>query len=424
MARIDAAYNYFMSVYGKDIGNRYESHKKSELRNTYNKIVKANKDSPLYKINDTEDLGQFAIDIKENANNILNAVSNLSSDGDNIESVLSKRIAYSSDSNSVDVLYVGDDDSSADNFTVEVNSLATPQINVGNFLVPTGHDFEEGQYAFDLDTRNHSYEFQYNVNKGDTNLDIQSKIIRLINNSDVGLSADMVSNGHGQNAIRIESKTTGLAEDETYIFSISSNTNWREMNTLGIDQLYAQATNSSFKLNDNSHTSMSNTFTVNKSYELVLKNVTTEPVSVGLMSDTEALAKGISQMLASYNGMIDVGLRYTGAHQNRTLFNEISSVGRSLSDSLSTVGISSDELNHLTLDKNVLSDAINSTQREQAFSTLNTLKSAMGNAASKASINPIAYVDKSICEYKNPGKTLAAPYAASQYSGMMVSYDL
>ena len=155
-----------------------------------------------------------------------------------------------------------------------------------------------------------------------------------------------------------------------------------------------------------------------------MKNVTTEPVSVGLMSDTEALAKGISQMLASYNGMIDVGLRYTGAHQNRTLFNEISSVGRSLSDSLSTVGISSDELNHLTLDKNVLSDAINSTQREQAFSTLNTLKSAMGNAASKASINPIAYVDKSICEYKNPGKTLAAPYAASQYSGMMVSYDL
>lgn len=424
MARIDAAYNYFMSVYGKDIGNRYESHKKSELRNTYNKIVKANKDSPLYKINDTEDLGQFAIDIKENANNILNAVSNLSSEGDNIESILSKRIAYSSDSDSVDVLYVGDDDSSSDNFIIEVESLATPQVNIGNFLSPTGHDFEAGQYAFDLDTRNHSYEFQYNVNKGDNNLDIQSKIVRLINSSDVGLSAEMVSNGQGQNAIRIESKTTGLAEDETYIFSISSNTNWREMNTLGIDQLYEQAGNSSFKLNDTAHTSMSNTFTVNKSYELVLKNVTNEPVSVGLMSDTEALAQGLSQMLDSYNGMIDVGLRYTGAHQNRALFNDISSVGRSLSDSLSTVGISSDELSHLTLDKDALSSAINSSQRDDAFATLNTLKSAMGNAASKASINPIAYVDKAICEYKNPGKTLAAPYAASQYSGMMVSYDL
>ena len=68
MSRIDTAYNYFMTTYGNNIGNRYESHKKSELRDTYNKIVKANKDSPLYKIKDTEDMGQFAIDIKEHAN--------------------------------------------------------------------------------------------------------------------------------------------------------------------------------------------------------------------------------------------------------------------------------------------------------------------------------------------------------------------
>ena len=39
MARIDAAYNYFMTTYGDNIGSRYESHKKSELRDTYNKIA-------------------------------------------------------------------------------------------------------------------------------------------------------------------------------------------------------------------------------------------------------------------------------------------------------------------------------------------------------------------------------------------------
>ena len=176
MARIDTAYNYFMTTYGDNIGSRYESHKKSELRDTYNRIVKTNKDSPLYKIKDTEDIGQFAIDIKEHANSMALSVSNLNSAGDDISAVLEKRVASSSDPDSVDVLYVGDGDSDAEEFTIEVSSLAEPQVNTGNFLAAAGHDFEEGQYSFDLDIRNHSYEFQFNVNKGVTNQTVQNKI--------------------------------------------------------------------------------------------------------------------------------------------------------------------------------------------------------------------------------------------------------
>ena len=161
MARIDAAYNYFMTTYGNNIGSRYESHKKSELRDTYNKIVKANKEAPLYKINDSEDIGQFAIDIKEHANAMTLSVSNLTSTGEDISSVLEKRIASSSDPNSVDVLYVGDSADGAEDFKIEVDALAKPQVNTGNFLLSDGHDFEEGQYSFDLDIRNHSYEFQF-----------------------------------------------------------------------------------------------------------------------------------------------------------------------------------------------------------------------------------------------------------------------
>ena len=33
-------------------------------------------------------------------------------------------------------------------------------------------------------------------------------------------------------------------------------------------------------------------------------------------------------------------------------------------------------------------------------------------------------VDKAVVEYKNPGKTLTAPYATSAYSGMMCNYGL
>ena len=425
MARIDTAYNYFMTTYGDNIGNRYESHKKSELRDTYNRIVKANKDSPLYKIKDTEDMGQFAIDIKEHANSMALSVSNLSSAGEDISSIMDKRIASSSQQDSVEAIYVGDADSDAEPFTIEVNALATPQVNTGNFLQSDGHDFAEGQYSFDLDIKNHSYEFQFNVNKGETNLNVQTKIVRLLNTSDVGLSASLISDDKtGSKAIQVVSKSTGHDSDEDLLFGISSTISWRELNTLGINRVTQQPANSSFKLNGTEHQSLSNTFTVNKTFELVLKAASNGEVNIGLMNDTEALSNGINQLLDSYNGMIDIGLKYNGAHQNRTLFNEISSIARNQAEVLESVGITADSLGHLSLDKESLAETINNGDSRSAFDTLNELKSSIGKAASKASINPMAYVDKAIVEYKNPGKSLAAPYAASAYSGMMMNYGL
>ena len=424
MSRIDTAYNYFMTTYGDNIGSRYESHKKSELRDTYNKIVKANKESPLYKIKDSEDIGQFAIDIKEHANSIALSISNLTANGEDISSVLDKRIANSSQPESVDVVYVGDSSDDAEDFEIQVNKLAQPQINRGNYLPPDGRSFEEGQYSFDLDIRNHSYEFQFNVNRGETNLSVQDKIIRLLNTSDVGLKASLITNSQKANAIEISSKATGLNDDKDLLFDISSNISWRELNTLGIDNILQKPSNSDFKLNGVSHQSVSNTFTVNKTYELTMKKPSNGPVNIGLMNDTEALSTGVNQLLFSYNGMIDVGLRYTSGHQNRALFNEISSIGRNMAGRLAAIGIDADSLGHLSLDSSTLTDAINSGNREEAFATLNEFKAVIRSAATKASINPMQYVDKAIVEYKNPGKTLAAPYATSAYSGMMCNYGL
>ena len=45
MAAIDSAYQYYLSTYGNSTVSRYDTHKKSQLRDTYNKIVKTNKES-------------------------------------------------------------------------------------------------------------------------------------------------------------------------------------------------------------------------------------------------------------------------------------------------------------------------------------------------------------------------------------------
>ena len=48
---LDNAYNYYVSTYGQSLTpSRYDTHKKSDLRNVYNSMLKLNKDAPLYKI--------------------------------------------------------------------------------------------------------------------------------------------------------------------------------------------------------------------------------------------------------------------------------------------------------------------------------------------------------------------------------------
>ncbi len=420
MAKIDSAYTYFLATYGKDMGNRYESHKRSELKSTYNSIVKANKESPLYKIAQTVDVAKFAIDIKESANSIQNKVSNLSTSSDDIASMLEKKQASSSDDEVVLAKYVGADGEEAPSFKMQVHKLAKPQVNRGNFLSPKGKNFEQGTYSFDLDTNSNSYEFQFNVNMGDTNLDVQQKISRLINGAGIGLSAEVVFDEKQNTALEISSKATGLAEDEEFLFDISTKASWAEINTLGIMEPTQQASNSSFSLNGVERSSLSNTFTVNKSYEVTLEDASDKEITIGIKPNTEAIADGINQLLDSYNGMVAVGNKYAREHSNNKLLNEIVGVAKNMAPSLEKVGISADEDGMLSLDRESLSDSLIEEKRDESFATLNRFKTAVKKTADKVSINPMNYVDKVIVEYKNPGKTMAFPYAPSAYAGMLV----
>ena len=198
MAVIDSAYQYYLSTYAGSGMSRYDTHKKSQLRAVYNNIVKVNKDSPLYKINFTRDTGRFAIDIKEQARSIENFIAALSNNApdDNAEHAFSRKIAQSSDEDAVSVQYIGSnmDADNSKQFDITVERLATPQVNRGVYLAQGASDFVPGNYSFDLNTNLSSYEFQYTISGRDTNETVQRKIMRLINNANIGLNATLVSN--------------------------------------------------------------------------------------------------------------------------------------------------------------------------------------------------------------------------------------
>ena len=390
-------------------------------------MVKTNKDAPLYKMNLDEDSLNFVIDLKENARSMQNVVSSLAgSDGD-IESVFYKKIAVSSNEDAVGVEYVGDDKNpDAPVFEVGVESIATPQVNRGRFLAANGLDFEAGSYAFDLETTSNAYEFQFNVNYGDTNYAVQSKIARLINTSNVGLMADVITDKNANSALQITSKQTGLSENEKWLFNISSNTSWNEINRLGIDRITTPAKSSKFTLNGGEHSSLANTFTINQEFEITLKGKTPadKPAQIGFKANTEAIADSVDNLLTAYNGFVHVGQQYSSGKGNNQLLNEINGIGRRLASDLAKVGVRINDDMSLSLDRDAIADVVTSADARAAFDTLNSFKEALSKEADKTAVNPMNYVDKVAVEYKNPGKNFAAPYASSTYSGLLIDQSL
>lgn len=427
MARIDSAYDYYISTYAQKKVSRYDSHKKSDLRKVYNQIVKSNKDSPLYKIPNMEDAKRHAIDIKESAKSIQNVVASLADRYGAFEDSFQKKVAVSSDEEEVGVTYIGDgsEDNNAENFSISVKELAAPQTNVGNYLKDTYHSLPTGSYSFDLNTGSGSYEFQYNVSLEESNLDILTKLANLVNSSDLGITAELRSDGNGSSALALTSLQTGLSENETSLFTIAPNASAASieaMDVLGINQITEPAHNSSFTLNGTEHSSYSNTFSINNAFELTLKKPGTAPVTIGFKPNTDAIADNIQTLVDAYNSILSTAhsLSDSNVSAGNHLFNDMVSVSRSQQGSLQYIGLMSSEDGTLHIDKDILTQAVTSERAPQTFETLSKFRDSIGQKAESVAINPMSYVNKVVVAYKNPGHNFATPYISSIYSGMML----
>ena len=217
----------------------------------------------------------------------------------------------------------------------------------------------------------------------------------------------------------------GLAEGEEYLFNLQSSKSWNELNRLGIHQVSQEASNSSFTLNGKEHSSLSNTFTINKEFEITLKSPTAEEdATIGFKTNTEAITDGAQQMVRVYNNMLQTAQRYSSGHSNSRLYSEVSGIANTLQSEFASLGIAPSETGELSIDEDQMRESLDSGSTDVAISTLNKFKNMLSRQADKVAVNPMSYLDALIVEYKNPGHTFSAPYAQSAYSGMMVDRSL
>ena len=240
------------------------------------------------------------------------------------------------------------------------------------------------------------------------------------------MSARILDRGDSESALEITSKHTGLAEDEEFLFDIHSDVSPEELAILGIGEVTQPASNSSFTLNGTPHESLSNSFTINRAFDITLNDITPddEPARIGFKANTEAMADSINDLIDAYNGFVDIGQRYAERHHNSTLIGEMGRLYRSMSDELSSVGVVSNEDQTLSLDREQIAEAVTSDEAKEAFGILNRFKNAISRQANKTAIDPLNYVDKIPIEYKNPGHNFVFPYATSRYAGLLVDQFL
>lgn len=431
LAAIQSAYSYYLTTYGKKMTTPHDTHKKSELRNIYNNIVKLNKESPLYKIKTNTEVQTFAIDIKENARHIQNVVSSLSGSED-IMKAFQKKSAVSSQKDVVKAKYIGkgkDKDKDSEpmtDFKVEVKQLAKPQINIGKYLKNSSLDLPPDSYSFDLETNVNAYEFQFNVNPEDTNYTVLQKLSNLITNAGVGLNASIIEATNGHSALKIESISTGLLDDEECLYRVNAagtNNSSLAIEKLGIGQVAQEAQNSIFYLDGQKRSSFSNTFTINNAFELTLQGISPEdqPAVIGFKADVDSIADNVHSLVDSYNGIIQTALKYSDTQQNSgRLFHDMGRSAFEYKNELDSIGLIVNDDGTIEIDPALLEETIRSDNAKEQFEVLNDFKKNLNTKASYAVLNPMEYVDKIMIAYKNPGRNFSTPYVTSIYSGMMM----
>ncbi|MCH5260411.1 MAG: flagellar capping protein [Lachnospiraceae bacterium] len=420
-------YNFYMTTYAPKSSTPYDSHKKSELRGVYNSIVKLNKESPLYIVDNSKASREFAVSVKENARELRNTIASLG--GLDEEELLNKKVAYSSNPDIAKADFIGSvkEDEELPTYNIEVNRLASSQVNSGNYLADNAPvALAPDTYSFDVGIDDLNYEFQFSIRPNDTHRDVEERLARLITNANIGITASVVSEEDNTSYLRLESNSTGLKDDRSYIYRISDHRTSKMSGTVdyfGLDHVTKMPSNASYTVNGEEHTSTSNRFTLDHTYEIELTGVSSEEgetASIGLKTDVESLTENVNTLVRGFNSFLRAVAEYTDNQpKSNRLFNEMSSVAKVFAHDLTSLGLNLNLDGTLEVDDDTLRQSAMSDDAAETFSPLKSFTNAVLRKSNQVSLDPMNYVNNVIVAYKNPGKNFASPYITSAYSGMM-----
>lgn len=423
-AILTSVYNHYLTTYAPKGTTQYDTHKKSELRSTYNSIVKLNKESPWFLMDNSSATVEYAVGLKEYARDLRNTIASLG--GLEEEHLLNKKVAYSSNEEIATASFIGEyhPDDIIPSIEIEVKSLASAQENLGKYLPNEESSLPADTYSFDIGINGLNYEFQFNVRENETNREIQDRLARLINKSNIGITASILE-VDSSSALHMKAEATGATFVGNSTFSVTDDHTSKAAGTVeyfGLDYVSHPATNAVFLLNGEEHSASSNNFTLGKMFELELKGVSTEgqTASIGLKTDVESLTDNIRNLISGYNSFLQAVDKYAGTFpKSSRLSNEMGSITSLYKNELDAIGLSLQTDNSISVDNRLLTQTFSEDTASSTLATIKEFATSLVRKTAQVSLDPMHYVDQKIVAYKNPGHNFVSPYTPSPYSGMI-----
>ncbi|MCR5715669.1 MAG: hypothetical protein K6G23_02325 [Lachnospiraceae bacterium] len=435
--------NYLSSADGQHaLRPSQESHDRASLRESYRSMLKSNTTSPLYLIPNVKQAANSAIELKEMTSFLRNEIASM---GGLDDGLLNQRTAYSTNNNLATVQFLGFPKNApqqpaegeaapeAQVSQIEVRQLASGQTNVGQFL-PSNHavSLKTGTYSFDVNIRNASYEFQFSINKNDTNKDVQKRLSRLINNAGVGLTSSVLEGNGSHSALQIKSESVGLTKDATSIFQISDENTSKEKGAVdyfGLAYTAVEPVNAIFVLDGQEQMSPSNTFKLDDMYEVTLTGISedaSDVTSIGLKKDSESLKDNMTHLFESYNAFLQVTSNYSESNYSFDVSrfqSDLTSISHIYADKLAEVGAMVQEDGSILLDTDKVDEAASSDTAQEKFEAVRDFAKALVRKSGQISLDPMHYTMKKVVAYKNPTvPNYVAPYIASNYAGLLYNF--
>ncbi len=424
MLDLNPVYNYYSTVYMPSTQTKYDSHKKSELKNIYNNMVKVNTKSPLFKFKVNNHMQDYAIGLKSAAIGLKNFSEYLS---DQEEDAFSKLTSVSSDPRKLTGSVITTDYKSLpDSLSFTVDSLAKNQINSGVLISSSDLDMAPGAYSFTISSGLRDYSFNFNVREHDTNLGLQQHIASLINRSSVGVDA-YVDKQSSKSRLILESDDTGTENlsDDNLMFNISDDDGRPNgiVSTYQLNNVIQYPDDAAFTINNTPMTSSSNSIAINKMVEVELQDSFSEPVTLSFVPDTEDVLNKVKDFTDSYNRIIDIAEDNADSQRGaKKLLHEVKRITNRHISSLEAVGLTVGADGRISTDDALLAQSVQNGEVKGLFSNISGFKNDIEAKTMDISLDPMNYVDKTVVTYPNPGHTFANPYVPSIYSGMLYNY--
>lgn len=419
-------YNYMISNYLPKPNERYQLHKRGELRNLYKSIQNISKSSPFYKINLSKENQQYTLSVKESSLEMKELVGHLTGEND-VKLFECEKIISSNPEVAKATVFGKVPDKLPSKFMLQVQQLAQSQKNVGKSKNGKVKGMDPGVYRLTLSTNEGNTSFNVFFHDKTTHYDQLNTIMDEINRQDVGVRAKVVKEEredyyhmelYGDDMVKLDCCHFQLLDDlkedgvaEYY----------------GLNQMEVKPKEALFQINGSIKSARVNQFTIADSIEFELKDITEEPVTFQLFPEEEKIEKAIREFTDSYNTLISTAWNRmqttTECIGAAKLFHSYQSLTNMYSDQLKSCGIKVLEDGSLQIEEDSLKEIIQNGTLEENLKVKPGFFDSIQRKSSEVSINPVEYLDKIIVTYPNTKQaTYANPYITSMYSGMFFNY--